>query len=306
MSKHNKKVVLATCALAFVAIFWGTSYAIVKDSLNNIKPFQLMTLRFGLSTIILSLIFFRKLKKISKKDIYQGSIIGIFLFFAFLTLVIGILYTTASKQSFLVGAYIIIIPFLAWAINKRVPNKYEIIGAFIATIGIGLLTLDGSLYINKGDVISIFCSIFFACHMIAIEHFNKDSDPIISTIIQFAVGSILFIILTGIFESYTINLTPKMIKSTAYLVIITTVIPFLVQNIAQKYISSTSTALIFTLESAFGGIFAMSFLNESMTPRMIVGSIVIFLGIVTEETKWGFLKKLKISNCDVSSDSDIV
>lgn len=306
MSKYDKKVLLATSALAFVAIFWGTSYAIVKDSLNDIKPFQLMTLRFGLSTIILSLIFCKKLKKVTKKDIYQGSIIGIFLFLAFLTLVIGILYTTASKQSFLVGSYIIIVPFFAWMINKRVPNKYEIMGALIAVVGIGLLTLDGSLYMNKGDVISIFCSISFACHMIAIEYFSKDSDPIISTIVQFAVGAILFIILTGIFESYKINFTPKMIKSTAYLVIVTTVIPFLVQNIAQKYISSTSTALIFTLESAFGGIFALFFLNETMTYRMIAGSIVIFLGIITEETRWSFLKKLKrITSYDVSNNDTV-
>ncbi|MBV7276901.1 DMT family transporter [Clostridium sp. PL3] len=306
MSKHNKTVLLATFSLAFVAIFWGTSYAIVKDSLNDIKPFQLMTLRFGLSTIILSLIFWKKLKKINKRDLCQGSIIGVFLFLAFLTLVIGILYTTASKQSFLVGAYIIIVPFLAWGINKRVPNRYEIIGALISIVGIGLLTLDGSLYINKGDVISIFCSISFACHMIAIEYFSKDSDPIISTIVQFAIGSILFVMLTGIFESYKINFTPKMIKSTAYLVIVTTVIPFLVQNIAQKYISSTSTALIFTLESAFGGIFALFFLNETMTCKMIAGSIVIFLGIITEETKLSFLKKLKRTKSDVVSDTHVM
>lgn len=304
MSKHNKKAVIATLSLAFVAMFWGTSYAIVKDTLNNIKPFQLMTLRFICSTIILSIIFCKRLKNIRKKDIYQGSIIGIFLFIAFFTLVIGILYTTASKQSFIVGAYVIVVPFLAWVINKRVPDNYEIVGAFIATIGIGLLTLDGSFSINKGDVISIFCSISFACHMIAIEYFKNDSDPIISTIIQFAVAAVLFVILTGVFESYKINITSKMIKSIVYLVIITTVIPFLVQNIAQQYISSTSTALIFTLESAFGGVFAMFFLNETMTLRMIVGSIVIFIGIITEETKWKFFKKIKGNNYSMPFDSE--
>ncbi|WML34219.1 DMT family transporter [Clostridium sp. OS1-26] len=306
MSKYDKKAVVSTLSLAFVTMFWGTSYAIVKDSLNSIKPFQLMTLRFVWSTIILALMFCKRLKNIRKKYIYQGLIIGMFLFIAFFTLITGIIYTTASKQSFLVGAYVIVVPFLAWAINKRVPDNYEIIGAFIATIGIGLLTLDGSLNINKGDVISIFCSISFACHMMAIEYFKEDSDPIISTIIQFAVTALLFVILTGIFESYTINVTPKMSKSIAYLIIATTVIPFLVQNIAQKYISSTSTALIFTLESSFGGIFAVFLLNETMTLRMIVGSVVIFIGIIIEETKLNFFKKFKINSYSTSSDSESV
>lgn len=295
MTVHSKKAFVASVTLAIVAMFWGTSYAIVKDTLNSIKPLQLMTLRFGLSTLILSCIFIKKLKKIKRKDLYQGSIIGVFLFLSFFFLVIGILYTTASKQSFIVGAYVILVPFLAWIINKRPFDKYELIGAAVATIGIGLLTLDSSLSINKGDGISMLCSVSFACHMIAIEYFSRESDPIISTIIQFAVTAVLFILLTGIFESYSIKLSAKMIKATAYLVIVTTVIPFLVQNIAQQYISSTSTALIFTLESAFGGIFAVSFLGESMSARMIVGAVIIFLGIVTEETKWNFSRKKAIS-----------
>lgn len=129
--------------------------------------------------------------------------------------------------------------------------------------------------------------------MIAIEYFNKDSDPIVSTIIQFLVTSILFIILTGIFESFTIHLSSKVLKSIAYLTIFTTVIPFVVQNIAQKYISSTSTALILTLESAFGGIFAVILLNESLSFQMLIGCVLIFTGIIIQTTRLAFLKRCK-------------
>jgi drug/metabolite transporter (DMT)-like permease len=213
------------------------------------------------------------------------------MFLAFLTMIIGLSYTTASKQSFLIGAYVLIVPFFAWIINKHKPGVYAIIGAVLATTGIGLLTLNGSLSINKGDLISILCSIFFACHMIAIEYFSKEVDPIVSTIIQFTITAILFIILTGIFESYKFNFTSHSIKGVAYIVVISTVIAFVVQNVAQKYISATSTALILTLESGFGGICAIIFLKELMTPQMILGGIVILIGIITEETKWSFLRK---------------
>lgn len=289
-NKTNNKALASSVALAIVALCWGGAYAVIKDALNTIHPFQLMTLRFGLSTILLSLIFIKRLKKATKKDVYRGLIIGVFMFLAFLNMIIGLSYTTASKQSFLIGAYVLIVPFFAWVINKRKPDGYAIIGAVLATIGIGLLTLNGSLSINKGDILSIFCSIFFACHMIAIEYFSKESDPIISTIIQFAITAILFIILTGVFESYKINFNSHTIKGIAYIVVISTVIAFVVQNVAQKYISATSTALILTLESAFGGIFAIIFLKEMMTPQMIAGGIIILIGIITEETKWSFLK----------------
>lgn len=273
-------------ALSLVALTWGTSYAIIKDALNGIMPFQLMSMRFGFSTILLACLFGNHLKNLSKKDIYHNCIIGIFMFCAFVTLVTGISFTTASKQSFLVGSYVLIVPLLAWAINKKKPDIFTLSGAILATIGIGLLTLNSTFNINKGDLISIFCALSFACHMICIEYFNKETDPIASTIIQFAVTSFLFIILTGTFESFNIKFTPKLFNAISYLVVVTTVIAFAVQNAAQKYISSTSTALILTLESAFGGIFAILYLKETMTAQMIVGCIIIFIGIVTEETKF--------------------
>lgn len=291
---YKKKSIISSIALGLIALLWGTSYAIIKDILSDIKPFTLMSLRFGISTIFLCIIFPNKLKGIRKKDILQGSIIGIFLFLAFLNLVTGIFYTTASKQSFLIGAYVLIVPFLGWIIYRKPPNIYSVFGAVLAVFGIGMLTLNGSFYINKGDFISILCSLSFACHMIAIEYFNKDSDPIVSTIIQFLITSILFIILTGIFESFTLNLNSKVLKATAYLTIFTTVIPFVVQNIAQKYISSTSTALILTLESAFGGVFAVILLNEILSFQMLMGCVFIFAGIIIQTTRLTFLKKMRL------------
>lgn len=290
MIQTLKKPVIYSIALAIVALSWGTSYAIIKDALNSIEPFTLMTVRFGLSTILLSIIYYKRLIGIKKQDMIRGSIIGIFLFLSFLTLVTGISYTTASKQSFIIGAYVLIVPLLAWLINKKKPTIYAIFGTIIATVGIGLLTFNPSMNFNIGDIISLFCSIFFACHMVTIEKFSKDSDPIILTIIQFAVTSILFIVLTGAFESYDFTSVSKAYPTIAYLVIVTTVIAFVVQNIAQKHISSTSTALILTLESAFGSVFAVYLLNEIMTPQMIIGCVVIFLGIITQETKWNFLR----------------
>jgi drug/metabolite transporter (DMT)-like permease len=290
LAETNKKSVVYSIALAIVALSWGTSYAIIKDALNSIEPFTLMTARFGLSTILLSLIYYKKLIKIKKQDMLRGSIIGIFMFLSFVTLVTGIGYTTASKQSFIIGAYVLIVPLFAWIINKKKPTIYAIFGTIIATIGIGLLTIDASLIFNIGDIISLFCSVFFACHMVTIEKFSKNSDPILLTIIQFAVTSILFIILTGVFESYDFTSVSKAYPSVAYLVIVTTVIAFVVQNVAQKHISSTSTALILTLESAFGSVFAVYLLNEKMTTQMIVGCVVIFFGIITQETRWNFLK----------------
>lgn len=291
MEKNRKVEVVASIILAVVALVWGTTYAVIKDTLSVVRPFSLMMFRFGFSALILSLMYLKKIKIIKGVDLKRGIIIGIFMFLAFYFLIVSIRFTTASKFSFIVGAYVLIVPFLSWVINKTKLDRYAIVGAILATIGLAFLTMERGAVFNLWDLVAGCCSFFFAAHMIAIEKYSGDSDPILLTIIQFITTAVLFIILTGIKEGYDFTVLPEIKWTLGYLVIISTIIPFAIQNIVQRYISSTSTALILTLQSAFGSIFAVYYLDERMTKQMIIGCLLIFIAIVFQETKLKFLKR---------------
>lgn len=291
MEKNRKVEIIASIVLAVVALVWGTTYAVIKDTLSVVQPFSLMMFRFGFSAFILSLMYLKKFKAIKSVDLKRGIIIGIFMFLAFYFLIVSIRFTTASKFSFIVGAYVLIVPFLSWIINKTKLDRYAIVGAILATIGLAFLTMEKGAVFNLWDLVAGCCSFFFAAHMIAIEKYSGDSDPILLTIIQFITTAVLFIILTGVKEGYNFTVLPEIKWTLGYLVIISTIIPFAIQNIVQRYISSTSTALILTLQSAFGSIFAVYYLDERMTKQMIIGCLLIFIAIVFQETKLKFLKK---------------
>ena len=291
MERNRKVEVVASIILAVVALVWGTTYAVIKDTLSVVQPFSLMMFRFVFSALILSLMYLKKFKTIKSVDLKRGIIIGIFMFLAFYFLIVSIRFTTASKFSFIVGAYVLIVPFLSWVINKTKLDRYAIVGAILATIGLAFLTMERGAVFNLWDLVAGCCSFFFAAHMIAIEKYSGDSDPILLTIIQFITTAVLFIILTGIKEGYDFTVLPEIKWTLGYLVIISTIIPFAIQNIVQRYISSTSTALILTLQSAFGSIFAVYYLDERMTKQMIIGCLLIFIAIVFQETKLKFLKR---------------
>lgn len=291
MERNRKVEVIASIVLAVVALVWGTTYAVIKDTLSVVQPFSLMMFRFSFSALILSLMYLKKIKTIKGVDLKRGIIIGIFMFLAFYFLIVSIRFTTASKFSFIVGAYVLIVPFLSWVINKTKLDRYAIVGAILATIGLAFLTMERGAVFNLWDLVAGCCSFFFAAHMIAIEKYSGDSDPILLTIIQFITTAVLFIILTGIKEGYDFTILPEIKWTLGYLVIISTIIPFAIQNIVQRYISSTSTALILTLQSAFGSIFAVYYLDERMTKQMIIGCLLIFIAIVFQETKLKFLKR---------------
>lgn len=291
MEKNRKVEIIASIVLAVVALVWGTTYAVIKDTLSVVQPFSLMMFRFGFSALILSMMYLKKFKIIKSVDLKRGIIIGIFMFLAFYFLIVSIRFTTASKFSFIVGAYVLIVPFLSWVINKTKLDRYAIVGAILATIGLAFLTMEKGAIFNLWDLVAGCCSFFFAAHMIAIEKYSGNSDPILLTIIQFITTAVLFIILTGVKEGYNFIVLLEIKWTLGYLVIISTIIPFAIQNIVQRYISSTSTALILTLQSAFGSIFAVYYLDERMTKQMIIGCLLIFIAIVFQETKLKFLKR---------------
>lgn len=283
--EKRKVEIVSSFILGVVALVWGTTFAVIKDTLNSVPPFSLLMMRFVFSSLLLSIIYFKKLRKIRIVDLKRGSIIGIFMALAFYFLVVSIRFTTASKFSFIIGAYVLIVPFLSWIFNRKKLERYATLGAIIATIGLAFLTIERGVAFNLWDLVAGCSSLFFAFHMVAIEKYAKDSDPIILTIVQFIITAIMYSILTGVCEGYDFSLLPKIKWTLAYLVVVSTIIPFATQNLVQKYISSTTTAVILTLQSVFGSIFAVYYLNEKMSPQMILGCILIFIGILLQELK---------------------
>ena len=82
-----------------------------------------------------------------------------------------------------------------------------------------------------------------------------------------------------------------MSMSIGYLVIINTILAFSIQNIAQKYTTSTHAAIILSLESVFGTLFSIILLYEKPSLRLLFGSAIIFIAIILAETNFSFLKR---------------
>ena len=140
---------------------WGFAFVVVKDTVDTVPPVYMMAFRFTIATIGLALIFVKKIKKINPSILLHGGIIGLCLFLAYLLQTIGIQYTTAGKNAFLTTVYVIFVPLILWLFTRKFPGIRIIIASILALVGVALLTLQDSLIMNKGDVMTLFCGIFF-------------------------------------------------------------------------------------------------------------------------------------------------
>jgi len=289
--KLNNNSLRADLSLILVAIIWGSGFVATKSGLDHITPLYMLVFRFGISTVLLGLIFMKRIKKATVEDFKAGIVIGIFLFLGFSVQTFALQFTTASKQAFITGTNVVMVPFLYWAVSKKKPDNYDVLGAILCFSGIGILSVESGFKIGFGDSLTLLCAVFYAAHIVAIGYYAQKHDPIILAFFQIMWTFILSCIFAPIFEPMPTVITKEMVIPIVYLAVFSTTVAFLLQNLAQKHTSSTKTAIILSMESVFGSLFSFIFLKEPFTIKFLIGCTAILLSIITTETKWSFLKK---------------
>lgn len=287
---EKKKLIYADISLLFVAIVWGSGFVVTKNALDHVTPYYLLAFRFAIATLLLGIIFFKRIKNANIKDIKSGILVGIFLFGGFATQTVGLNYTSAGKQAFITATNVVMVPFIYWAISKKKPDIYEIFGAVLCFVGIGILSLDESLSMGYGDFLTLICAVFFALHISTVGYFAKDSDPFVLSFVQIGTAAILSIISALIFEPKMVEIQSEAIIPILYLAIFSTLLAFLIQTVAQRYTTSVHTAIILSLEAVFGSILAIIFLKEAFTIRFLIGCLSILISVITSETKGKMFK----------------
>jgi drug/metabolite transporter (DMT)-like permease len=287
---ENKKSLYADLSLLIVAIIWGSGFVVTKNALDVMSPFYINGARFLIAAAAVNIIFFKRLKKATKLDIKAGIIVGFFMFLGFAFQTVGLKYTTAGVQAFITASNVVMVPFLYWVISKKRPDNFEMFGAFLCFIGIGILSFDNNMRIGLGELLTFLCAIGFALQIVAVGYFAKDTDPIVLSTVQLYFAAILSFIIAFLFEPRVTNITPSIIFPMLYLGLVSSAVAFVVQNVAQVYTTSTHAAIILSLEAVFGSIFSIILLNEPVNVKFFIGCFAILISVIGSETKFEFLK----------------
>lgn len=293
--------ILSRLALLTTAVVWGSSLVVLSLVRDAFAPNMVLAIRFGVASIVLSLIFAPRFKHYDKTYLINGSIIGVFLFIAYSAQTIGVVSAGGApgRSGFISASYCVIVPFLAWIFLRERPDIYNISAAILCITGLFFVfykDLIGSanVAITLGDFYALLSGLLFAAHIVSVAKFGKGKDPILITITQFAMAAIISVIVTFLFEDNS-----KMIINTGsilgigYLAIMCTAIALLFQTIGQSNTPSSTAAIILGLESIFSIIFAVIWAGEVLSVFSVIGFFFIFIAIIVSETKLSFLKKKK-------------
>ncbi len=279
-----KKQTKADISLFFVAALWGLSFIIVKEALDTVDLFNMLALRFLLAGGLSILFFSKSFIKIDVQTIKSGSFVGIFLFIGFVLQTFGLLYTDSSKSAFITGFSVVLVPIIAALISRFKPTVSEVVAAFIALIGIGMLSLKGGgSDINIGDFLTLLSAFSFALHIVFVSKTSEKVNGLNSGIIQILFVGIISFVISLSLGTFEIPHDLKLIKEIAFLSVFCTLYSFIAQNIAQKYTTPSRVSLLFTLEPVSAALFAFLLLGEVLSPLGFVGALLIVGGMLTSE-----------------------
>ncbi|KMY52860.1 membrane protein [Bacillus sp. FJAT-27231] len=282
--------------LLITAVIWGSGFVVTAIALEYLNAYQVMAGRFVLATLILTVLFGYKFKKFTKSVVWKGAILGTILYIAFALQTVGLQYTTPSKNAFLTAVNVVIVPIIAYVIYKRGLDRYEVTGSIIALIGIGFLSLQGSMTINIGDALSLACAIAFAFDIFYTNLFVKKEDAISLTMMQFSTAALISVAVVLIRGDIPAAIETEAMYSIGYLAVFSTTVAYLFQNIAHQYASATKAAIILSTESFFGMLLSVVFLHEVLTARMVLGAAFIMMAILIAEVKPALPKKQMVKN----------
>ena len=244
-SSHALKIRLAPWALLSVSAAWGMAFVVMKDAIERQSVNNFLFTRFSLAVIVM----------------------------------------VALKPPVLLKLDVVFTPLLAYFFLKERLTKLIWACVFIATIGLGLLSIRG-FSVGIGEMLVLASAFFFAAHIIALGKWSSGRDVYAMTIVQLAMCALLSG-LASIPEGYSAPPDYGVWAVVVFTAVICTAVAFVVQTWSQAHMTTTKVAVILTMEVVFAALFAIIFGGERLTLQATLGGLMVltamFMIVLKEE-----------------------
>lgn len=286
----------ATILLAFVISARATSFMFSKICLKSMNVFSLIALRFTTASIILFLLFGKKiLQSLKKENICNGVLIGAVFYLVLVCEHTGLKTTPASSAAFIENLAIIIVPFLECMLKKRLPGIKTLFVALLAVVGVGILTMGGvDIGFSTGAIFLFAAAFLYAVGIILTARLVKKGDSFVIGFFQVTTTGVLAWIHVLLHGSFSIPQSGLQYIMILVLAVVCTCFGFTLQPVAQSRLSAETAGSFCALAPLVASLCSCVFLKERFTVYSFVGAILILLALATQS---GLMQGLKLLKC---------
>ncbi|HEU5398750.1 MAG TPA: DMT family transporter [Gammaproteobacteria bacterium] len=289
----------ADLLLLLTAFIWGTAFVAQKYANASMPPITFVGARFLISAVVLLPFMVYEARRatapLRRIDWVQALIVGLCLCVGSCLQQTGLLTTSATNAGFLTALYVVIVPFMFWALSGQKPRALVLAACLISLYGAWLLADDGQArHWSPGDILVVVSDFAWALAITLIGLFLQRSHrPFFLSFMQYAVTTVLAVPAGLLFESPTLAGMVSVLWPLLYAGVLSGGVAYTLGVLAQKHTPPAEAALIMCLESVFAALAGAVMLHERLTLAATTGCLLILLGVVLVEVGPGLLRNLR-------------
>jgi len=270
--------------LLLAAFFWGLTFVSVKDAMHYSSPLLFLGIRFALAALVLLPFCARGLRhRLGPSGFRDGILLGVFLFGGYAFQTAGLVQTTATRSAFITGLTMILVPPLSVLLLGKKSDLMQMAGVFLAVVGLYIFIRPEAGPINRGDFLTLFCTLCFAIQIILVQRATLRYRPLDMVMIQLLTTVLLSFSLSPFLEKPFFHWSSPLGLDLLFTSLLATVCCLMIQFTFQRKTSPTRAAVIYATEPLFAALFGFLFFGEYLAWPGWLGGVLILSGMVLSE-----------------------
>ena len=268
-------------AMLAVTAVWGSTFVLVRDAVAQIPPFTFIAYRFLAAALLLAAIRPRLAGGGQPGLLAAGAAVGLALFAGYGFQTVGLQYTTASNAGFITGLSVVLTPLFAALLLRQPPGRWPVVGALVAAAGLACCRCSAW----RSATATRWCSAArspsppTSCCSAATPPASPPTGWPSSSWHRRAARPGL----GGVAGDLVVPSSAEVWVALAITSVVASAAAFLIQTRAQREVSPTRTAVIFTMEPVFAGLFGFLLAGERLSGRGWLGAGLILAGMLVAE-----------------------
>ena len=286
------RALLPYVALTVTMMCWGGNWVVGRAIRGDMPPIALNFWRWSVALAILAPVALPQLR--GKGAVLRrhwrliaglgASGVVMFQLLAYL----GLQSTTTVNAVVMNSAAPIFIIICSWAIDRDRASPRQIAGMVISFLGIVTIMEEGNLAaladfrVRLGDLVILSAMPFWGLYAVLLKRRPRELDPPALLFSIVVAGVLLLAPLYGV-ETALIRapaLTPASVGAVLYVGIFASVVGFFCWNYGVSIVGPNRAGFTLHLLPAFGTLFAILFIGESLHLYHVVGIGTIIAGVL--------------------------
>lgn len=273
--------------LISLSAVWGAGFYLTQIGLQSAGAFGFVALRCAAAAIVLALLSWKKLRLLTRHEVLGGTIISMLAVIGFGTCAMALETESSARVAFLSSLYVLLVPMMQFVFFKERPSAKLIFGGLIAFIGIGILSgsfASGRLTLSSGDVLSIISAVAISIEIMLLSYFMRKANPTRLAVLVMAITA-SFGALIAVLRGESLPLISNELVLTVFVFGIATAYIQFAMGWAQKKVSASNAAIIYSLEPIFASLIGLA-IGEALGADELVGGALMVTGAIIASARF--------------------